>query len=161
MYTARGVKQPQVHRRQPSVVNNGPTTVAYIALWVHTTRWAWWSVSCRSLWHIVRPACLPGVGAICSACANFFVVIPFRQLGLSQDLLVQFSPNFHHVVGTPIVDYWLVLIFRSLKGRCYGNQLLRSKSAKSAHSLSFVGFALQNELEYRNSDFKMFNGNLS
>jgi len=36
---------------------------------------------------------------------------------------------------------------------------LRSKSARSAYSSSFVAPVFQQGLEYRNSDFQKFNGN--
>jgi len=36
----------------------------------------------------------------------------------------------------------------------------RVKTAKSAYSPSFVALAFQNGLEYRNSDFKRFNGDV-
>ena len=55
-----------------------------------------------------------------------------------------------------IADYRSDPFFRWLKGRCYGNQFLGSKLAKSDYSPLFVALVFRNRLQYRNSGFKRF-----
>jgi len=68
---------------------------------------------------------------------------------ISQDILDQFLRSFHHIKAPWVQIIELYLVFRFVKGRCHGNQLILGKChERRLIPLAFFALLLENELQY-------------
>jgi len=68
---------------------------------------------------------------------------------ISQDILERFLQSFHHMKALRVYMIDLYLVFRYVKGRCHGNQLILVKCYERRSILhAFFALTLENELQY-------------
>jgi len=85
----------------------------------------------------------------------FYFCIAYRLLRSHVDdlrfsmVVDRFLQSFHHMKALWVQMIDLYLVFRYVKGRCYGNQLILGKCHEHRLiPLAFLALSLENELQY-------------